>query len=90
MRIRWTTPAAEDLERIHEYLKEHRPHLAHSTVAEIHKAIRSLKKFPNRGRKGSEEGTRELLHERLPHIVAYCVKEDTIEILHIWHPAQDR
>jgi toxin ParE1/3/4 len=90
MRIRWTAPAADDLEGIHGYLKEHHPHLAHSTVAEIHKAIRSLKTFPHRGRKGSEEGTRELLHERLPHIITYCVKSDAIEILHIWHPAQDR
>jgi toxin ParE1/3/4 len=90
MRIRWTTPAADDLESIHEYLRKHEPKLAHSTVAGIHKAIRSLRKFPNRGRKGREEGTRELLLERLPQIVAYCVKEDAVEILHIWHPAQDR
>jgi len=90
MKIRWTTPAAEDLGGIHEYLKEHHPRLARSTVVELHQSIRSLKKFPNRGRKGSEEGTRELLHERLPYIVAYCVKEDAIEILHIWHPKQDR
>ena len=90
MRIRWTTPAADDLESIHRYLKRHHPHLAHSTVVEIHQAIRSLKKFPHRGRKGAEEGTRELLHERLPYIIAYHVKSEAIEILHIWHPAQDR
>jgi len=35
MRIRWTTSAAADLESIHEYLKEHRPHLAHSTIVEL-------------------------------------------------------
>ena len=49
MRIRRTIPAADDLEGIHEYLKEHHPHLAQSTVTEIHKAIRSLKKFPHPG-----------------------------------------
>jgi hypothetical protein len=27
MRIRWTIPAADDLEGIHEYLNEHHPHL---------------------------------------------------------------
>jgi toxin ParE1/3/4 len=90
MRIRWTAPAAEDLESIHEYLRKHQPHLAHSTVVEIQRAIRSLRKFPNRGRIGREEGTRELLLERLPHIVAYSVQADAVEILHIWHPAQDR
>jgi plasmid stabilization system protein ParE len=60
------------------------------TVIEIRKSARSLKKFPTRGRKGREEGTRELLRRRLPHIIAYRVKGDAIEILHIWHPAQDR
>jgi plasmid stabilization system protein ParE len=30
------------------------------------------------------------LQRRLPHIIAYRVKDDAVEILHIWHPAQDR
>jgi hypothetical protein len=29
------------------------------------------------------------LRRRLPHIIAYRVKDDAVEILHIWHPAQD-
>jgi hypothetical protein len=30
-------PAAEDLEGIHEYLKEHQPHLAGSAILEPHR-----------------------------------------------------
>jgi toxin ParE1/3/4 len=92
MRIRWTLTAAADLQNIYDYLKEHEPHLARPTVIEIQKSARSLKKFPHRGRNGREEGTRELLHRRLPHIIAYRVNEKhaSVEILHIWHPAQDR
>src|SRR6266513_6233275 len=67
-----------------------RAHLAKPTVIEIRKSVRSLKKFPQRGRMGREESTRELLHRRLPHIIAYRMKHDAVEILHIWHPAQDR
>jgi len=89
MRIRWTPAAAADLQTIHDYLREHEPHLARPTVTELRQGIRKLKQFPNIGRPGREEGTRELLHKRLPHIVAYRVKDDTVEILHIWHPAQD-
>jgi toxin ParE1/3/4 len=89
MRIRWTPAAAADLQTIHDYLTEHEPHLARSTVTELRQGIRKLKQFPNIGRPGRETGTRELLHKRLPHIVAYRVKEDAVEILHIWHPAQD-
>ncbi len=90
MRIRWTLAAADDLHQIHIYLGEHEPHLARSTVIAIREAILSLKKFPNRGRPGAIDGTRELLHERLPYIVAYRVKEEAVEILHIWHPSQGR
>ena len=52
----------------------------------LREAIFSLRRFPRRGRPGAVEGARELLHERLPYIVAYRVKEDAVEILHIWHP----
>jgi toxin ParE1/3/4 len=90
MRIRWTPAAADDLQHIFDYLTEHDPLLARSTIISIRDAILSLKKFPNRGRRGLVEGTRELLHDRLPYILAYRVREETIQILHIWHPAQDR
>jgi toxin ParE1/3/4 len=83
MRIGWTPTAAADLQNIYDYLKEHEPHLARPTVIEIRKSARSLEKFPLRGRKGREEGTRELLQRRLPHIIAYRVAADAVEILHI-------
>ena len=89
MRIRWTTPAAEDLEQIHRYQQANFPHRATSTVREITTAIRTLRQFPNRGRRGNEEGTRELPHPRLPYIIVYRVPGAIVEILHIWHPAQD-
>jgi plasmid stabilization system protein ParE len=90
MRIRWTLAAAGDLQQIHNYLREHEPHLARPTVIAIREASLSVRKFPNRGSPGVAEGTRELLHERLPYIIAYRVREDAVEILHIWHPSQER
>jgi toxin ParE1/3/4 len=90
MRIRWTPSAAGDLEHIYEYLSLHEPHLARPTVRALREAIYSLRKFPQLGRPGAVAGTRELLHERLPYIVAYRVKDDRIEVLHIWHPSQER
>ncbi len=90
MRIRWTPRAFHDLENIFNYLRETSPGRAQPTMVEIREAIRSLKKLPNRGRLGKKPGTRELLHNRLPFIISYRAKEDVVEILHIWHPAQDR
>ncbi len=72
MRIGWTPTAAADLQSIYDYLKEHEPHLAKPTVIEIRKSARSQKKFPLRGRKGLEEGTRDIVaaaiaaYHRLP------------------------
>jgi hypothetical protein len=43
MRIRWTIPAADDLENIKSYLQVHYPYFAELTVRTIYPRIRSLK-----------------------------------------------
>jgi toxin ParE1/3/4 len=89
MRIRWTVPAADDLESIKNYLLEHHAHFAEPTVRAIYQRVRSLKTFPNRGTSGHRSGTRELSLTPLPYVVVYSVKADAIEILHIYHGSQD-
>jgi len=90
MRVRWTLAAADDLEAISDYLARHLPAFANSTIQELYQAILTLRSIPNRGRPGREEGTRELVLPRLPYIVVYRVKENDVEILHIYHGAQHR
>lgn len=90
MRIRWTPAAAADLEQIKNYLTKRHPSFAQPTVVKLYETIRSLKTSPLRGRVGREEGTRELVYTPLPYIAVYRVKEQTIEILHIYHGAQER
>jgi toxin ParE1/3/4 len=89
MRIRWTVPAADDLENIKIYLQQHYPHFAEPTVRTIYRRIRSLKISPNRGRPGHRDGTRELPLSPLPYVVVYSVKAEAVEILHIHHGAQE-
>ena len=89
MRIRWTVPAADDLENIKNYLQEHFTHFAEPTVRTIYRRIRSLKTSPGRGRPGHRAGTRELALTPLPYVIVYSVKAEVIEILHIYHGAQD-
>lgn len=89
MRIRWTVPAAEDLEGIKSYLAKRYPRFAEPTVRTIYHRIGSLKTAPNRGRPGHRSGTRELPLTGLPYIVVYSVKAEAVEILHIYHRAQD-
>jgi len=90
MRIRWTPSAASDLQRINDYLKEHHPHYRQPTMRKIYATIQTLKDWPHRGRVGREEGTRELMFLPLPYIAVYRVKEQSIEVLRIYHGAQER
>jgi plasmid stabilization system protein ParE len=89
MRIRWTVPAVDDLASIKTYLQQHFPHFAEPSVRTIYERIRSLKAAPYRGRPGHRSGTRELPLAPLPYVVVYSVKAGAVEILHIYHGAQD-
>lgn len=61
MQLRWTAEAANDLERIADYLFEHAPDRAAELVRSVYDAPAALLTFPNRGRLGKKEGTRELV-----------------------------
>jgi toxin ParE1/3/4 len=87
MRIRWTPVAAAVLQRISDYLKEHHPRYREATIRKAYAAIQSLKQWPHLGR---EEGTRELLFPPLPYVAVCRVKEQVIEVLRIYHGAQER
>jgi toxin ParE1/3/4 len=77
MRIRWTPPAVEDMQRISDYLKEHYPHYRRPTMRKLYETIRSLKHSPYLGRPGRVEGTREILFPPMPYIAVYRVMELT-------------
>jgi toxin ParE1/3/4 len=90
MRIRWTPAATADLQHISDYLKEHHPRYRQPTMRKLYEAVRALKQWPQRGRIGREEGTRELLFSPMPYVVVYRVTEQGVEVLRIYHTAQDR
>ena len=49
-----------------------------------------MKEWPERGSPGREKGTREILFPPAPYVAVYRVKEQTIEVMRIYHAAQDR
>ncbi|MBA2306176.1 MAG: type II toxin-antitoxin system RelE/ParE family toxin [Acidobacteria bacterium] len=63
MRVRWTTDAANDVERICDYTAGTSPNSARRVAQTVVEGVASLDTFPNRGRPGRVEGTRE----RRPH-----------------------
>ncbi|HKW97768.1 MAG TPA: type II toxin-antitoxin system RelE/ParE family toxin [Bryobacteraceae bacterium] len=58
-------------------------------MRKLYEAIRSLRQWPDRGRVGRQDGTRELVFPPRPYIAVYRVKEQNIEVLRIYHAAQD-
>lgn len=88
MHLRWSEEAADDLERITNYLFEETPRHAPELVRAIYSAPAALLPFPHRGRSGKKEGTRELVLTSLPFIVVYRIAGDAIHILRILHGAQ--
>ena len=89
MRVRWTTDAADDLEQISERIAKDHPEAAIRIARTLYQALAALRDFPNRGRVGHIDGTRELVFPPLPYIAVYRVKSETVEVLRIYHAAQD-
>jgi toxin ParE1/3/4 len=89
MRVRWTTPAADDLYNIVQHIQQDNPNAAADVAKAIYDGCDALAKFPYRGRKGRTPGTRELVVSRLPYIVVYRIQEPVVELLRIYHGAQD-
>jgi len=90
MNIRWSPkPQATSNTSASALLKTTRK-AALKTVRTIFERVEQLVTFPHRGRMGREEDTRELVLAPLPYIVVYRVKDSAVEILHIYHGAQDR
>ena len=87
MRVRWTTDAAADLERICDYIAETNPDSARRVAGTIVDGVASLQTFPNRGRLGRVEGTREFVFTTLPFVAVYEVK-DEVHVVRILHGAQ--
>ena len=90
MRIRWTPAAAADLQHINDYLKEHHPRYRQPTMRKLYESVRALKQWPQRGRHGREEGTRELVFSPLPYVAVYRVTPGNVEVVRIYHAAQNR
>ncbi len=88
MQLRWTEDAANDLERIADYLESHAPDRAPALIRVVYDAPAVLLTFPHRGRPGKREGTRELVLSPLPYVIVYAVRGDVLYVVRILHGAQ--
>jgi plasmid stabilization system protein ParE len=90
MEVRWSMPAAEDLERICEWIERDDREAALRVARRIYEQCARLKDSPNIGRPSLRmAGRRELTFAPLPYIVVYQVKAGGVEISRVFHGAQD-
>ena len=89
MQIRWSPEAADDFESAIQRILQDNPTNAKRVAQIIFDRITALTTFPNRGRAGRIEGTRELVIVPLPFIAVYRVKDEFVEIVRVIHGAQE-
>jgi len=85
--IRWTAEAADQLEAAVQHIQQDNPTAAQNVAEAIIDRIEQLAAFPGLGRPGEVQGTRELVSP--PYVVVYRSTEEIVEILYLWHGAQD-
>ena len=78
----------EDRDGIFDYIEADSPRAAVAVDDRIRAQVRQLLQFPEAGRPGRIEGTRELVISRTPYIAAYRVTGDAVRILRVLHGAQ--
>lgn len=88
MQIRWSPEAVADFTGMIQYIRQDNPTAALRVAQAIYQTVAQLKTFPNRGRPGRVDGTRELVFPALPFVVVYRVGESAVEIARLLHGAQ--
>ena len=87
MKVRWTTPAAEQLRNIFEFISTDNPPAANRTIRKIRQAIQNTARMPHSGRIGRVDGTREITVPGTSYLVAYRIVDQSIHVLAVFHGA---
>ena len=88
MRLEWSIFAQADRDAIFDYIEADSPQAAIIVDDRIRVQVEGLVQFPESGRLGRAEGTRELVIQRTPYIAAYRIAGNTVRILRVLHGAQ--
>jgi toxin ParE1/3/4 len=71
LRLEWSAYALADRTAIFDYIEADSPQAAIEVDNRIREQVEMLARFPQSGRQGRIEGTRELVISRTPYIAAY-------------------
>ena len=88
MRVRYTQNARDCLVEIREYISRKNPQAARRVISTIRQQTLSLITYPDVGRLGRCEGSRELVVNPYSYIVAYRIETDEVQILAVVHTSR--
>lgn len=89
MRLRWTRLALADLDQAQEYIARDNPAAANVVAQRVHDAADGLPDNPLIGRAGQVAGMREWVVTGTPYLLVYRIKDETVEIVRLWHGRQN-
>ena len=89
MKLRLTTRAYSDLTNIADYIEQESPAAASRVIQRIERTLALIRTSPMIGRRSARPGTHEFPVTGLPLLVVYRLAGDTIEVLTIFHTAQN-
>jgi len=90
MRVRYTEPAARELDAGISYFLEHAPSVVVDFADSIDRALTRLLDHPYSAEETEKRGVRRVYVRRFRHSIFYTVQGDDIVILHIRHAARRR
>ncbi|MEI2415971.1 type II toxin-antitoxin system RelE/ParE family toxin [Orrella sp. JC864] len=88
MKVEWSAFAMEDRDRIFDYIESESPKAAVLVDSRIEEQVNRLAQYPEFGRPGRVEDTRELVIGQTPYIAPYRIYGDVVRILRVLHGAQ--
>ena len=88
MRVKWLRGALRNLQQAVDYIARDNRGAAVEVSERIREAALQLEHHPFMGRPGRLTATRELIVPKLPYVIRYRVKLETVEILRIHHTAR--
>lgn len=87
--LRFSSESLVDIENLHAHIAQHQiPARAYKIASRIRVAINRLTTFPEMGRLGRVQGTRELIIGGLPYLAVYELQDDRVIILRVLHTSQ--
>lgn len=90
LKVQWTKTARQRLDEIEEFISVDNPVAARRLIRDIiGKSALKLSYYPQIGRSGRIDGTRELVFSDNPFILIYTVRQDTVTVLTVFHSAQN-